>query len=92
MLLPVALQIDGPIALFNIVTYTRLLYNANNFHIQELGFASTPEQVAELRGATVLRVLDLSQEYQASARPSQCNTQGICRVSECCHPELHGDQ
>jgi hypothetical protein len=58
------MQIDGPIALFNIVTYTRLLYNANNFHVQELGFASSPGEVARLRDETVLRVIDLSQEYQ----------------------------
>jgi hypothetical protein len=27
-------QITGPIALFNIVTYTRMLYEVNNFHLQ----------------------------------------------------------
>ncbi len=27
-------QITGPIALFNIVTYTRMLYQINNFYLQ----------------------------------------------------------
>ncbi|KAJ9509613.1 hypothetical protein QJQ45_011246 [Haematococcus lacustris] len=56
--------INGPISLFNIVSFTQLLYNANNFFLQELTFEPNPANMPQLRASTVQRIKELEMHYK----------------------------
>ncbi|GFH13876.1 PAS domain-containing protein [Haematococcus lacustris] len=56
--------INGPISLFNIVSFTQLLYNANNFFLQELTFEPNPVKMPGLRAGTVERIKELEMHYK----------------------------
>ncbi|KAL6762972.1 hypothetical protein V8C86DRAFT_516445 [Haematococcus lacustris] len=56
--------INGPISLFNIVSFTQLLYNDNNFFLQELTFEPNPVKMPGLRAGTVERIKELEMHYK----------------------------
>ena len=71
-------QISSPIAMFNAVNFLSMLYNANNFYIQELVYEPDPAKMDGHRSRSYERITRLKKEYElmlyGSAVSVQCST------------------